>query len=237
MKCWQKKVVVITDCNDEVGANVIDKLVKAGMIVIGFAKTDGIVHIATDKFKELASKKLDGKVVLCKCDITNLNQLRDAFDKIVQEYGGVDVLVNNAFYNADALVSTGNLEDFRKVVDVNIYGLIACTRLAATSMIDRKTRGHIININDLCVYQIPENPKKNVFIATKCAITSVTEILRIELRYLKANVKVTNIACGEQGREDEPSINIKDVAKLVKMILNTPEHLQVHEVVIDSTLL
>lgn len=241
MKCWAGKVAIVTDCDDEVGVNIIEQLAKAGMIAIGFAKSDDVINKVTENFKDLISKKVAGKIVLCKCDITDDKQLKAAFDKIIEMYNGVDVLINNAYCNDDCLVSTGNLGEFKKVVDINISALIACTRLAAGSMIERNTRGHIININDLCAYQIPEDSKKTVFIASKGAITSVNEILRHEFRYLKANVKVTNIACGSIESEamhspDEPKLKIRDVAKLVKLILNTPEHLQVHEVLLDSTL-
>lgn len=241
MKFWRGKVAVVTDCNDEVGVNVLEQLAKAGMIAIGFAKTNEIVNKTTEKLNYLSTKTIEGKVVLCKCDITDIKELRTAFENIIKSSDGVDVLVNNAYCNTDCLVSTGDLADFKKVVDVNISALIACTRLAAGSMIQRNARGHIININDLCAYQIPEDSKKNVFIASKAAITSVNEILRHEFRYLKANIKVTNIACGSIESEsehspNEPKLKIRDVAKLVKLILNTPEHMQVHEVLLDSTL-
>lgn len=241
MQCWTEKVAVVTDCDDEVGVNVIEQLAKAGMIAIGFAKTGDIVNKTTEKLQNLPNKSNKGKIVLCKCDITNIKELRTVFENIINTYDGVDVLVNNAYCNTDCLVSTGDLDDFKKVVDINIGALIACTRLAAGSMIERNSRGHIININDLCAYQIPEDSKKTVFIASKAAITSVNEILRHEFRYLRANVKVTNIACGsieseEEHSPNEPKLKIRDVAKLVKLILNTPEHLQVHEVLLDSTL-
>lgn len=241
MNPWVNKVVVITCCEDEVGLNVTELLAKSGMTAIGFAKTESIVKKTTQKLKSFMSNGKNGKIVLCKCDITNLKQLKSAFAKIIATYGGVDVLVNNAYCNVDCSVSTGELWDFKKVIDVNINALIACTRLAAGSMIERQSRGHIININDLCAYQLPEESKKNVFIATKATVTSINEILRLEFRYLKANIKVTNIACGSIESEDsyvfnEARLKIRDVAKLVKLILNTPEHLQVHEVLLDSTL-
>lgn len=242
MKCWESKIALVTDCGDEVGFNVIEQLAKAGMIAIGFGKTEDIIVSTTGKFKSFKSCNTDGKIVLCKCDITNLKQLKAAVSKIIESYNGIDVLVNNAYCNVDCLISTGDLNDFKKVIDLNINALISCIRLAAGSMIERKTRGHIININDLSAYQIPEDSKKNVFIASKAAITSVNEILRHEFRHLKANIKVTNIACGCIESESEPAPNdprlkIRDVAKLVKLILNTPEHLQVHELLLDSTLL
>lgn len=242
MKIWEKKIALITDCGDEVGFNVIEQLAKAGMVAIGFGKTEDIIIATTGKFTSFKSCNTNGKIVLCKCDITNLKQLKAAVSKIIENYNGIDVLVNNAYCNADCLLSTGNLNDFRKIIDLNINALISCTRLAAGSMIERRTRAHIININDLSSYTIPDDSKKNVFIATKVAITSVNEILRHEFRYLKANIKVTNIACGcieseAEPAHDEPRLKIRDVAKLVKLILNTPEHLQVHEVLLDSTLM
>lgn len=242
MNPWVNKVAVITCCEDSLGVNVMELLAKSGMTAIGFAKTDSIVNKTTKKLKNFKPNDKNGQIVLCKCNITNLKQLKSAFTKIRETYGGIDVLVNNAYCNIDCSASTGELRDFKKVIDVNINALIACTRLAAGNMIERQSRGHIININNLSAYQLPEDTKKNVFIATKAAVTSINEILRHEFRFLKANVKVTNIACGNIENEDECIFNeaklkLKDVAKLVKLILNTPEHLQVHEILLDSALM
>lgn len=239
MKCWANKVAVITDCGDDIGCTIMEQLAKVGMIVIGFNKNEDLLKLVAEKFESLVANKILGKIVLYNCDITNINQLETVFEKIKYTYEGVDVLINNAYCNIDCLVNTGELKDFKDIIDTNIYALVACTRLAAGSMIERKSRGHIININDLCSYQIPMESKKTVFIAAKAAITSVNEILRHEFRYLKVNIKVTNIACGSIESQAETVLSdsrlkIRDVAKLVKLILNTPEQLQVHEVLIDS---
>ncbi|CAB3236658.1 unnamed protein product [Arctia plantaginis] len=239
MKDWVNKVAVVTDCGDDIGITIIEQLAKAGMIVIGFNKDENVLEGVTEKFKSLIVNKISGKIVLCRCDITKISQLESAFEKILGAYEGVDVLVNNAYCNTDCLVNTGSVEDFRQIIDVNIYAVVAFIRLVAANMIEKKKRGHIININDLCSYQLPAETRKSVFIAAKAAITSVNEILRHEFRYLKANIKVTNIACGNiesstEAAQDQPKLKIRDVAKLVKLILNTPEELQVHEVLIDS---
>lgn len=239
MQCWINKVAVITDCGDEVGFTIMEQLAKAGMIVIGFNKNENILEKVTEQLKPVIANKIIGKIVLCKCNIIDIIQLKAAFEKIKDTYEGVDVLINNAYCNIDCLVNTGEPKEFKKIIDVNIYALVACTRLAAGTMIERKTRGHIINMNDLCSYQIPVDSKKSVFIAAKTAITSVNEILRHEFRYLKANIKVTNIASGSiesitETVPDEPKLRLRDIAKLVKLILNTPEQLHVHEVLLDS---
>ncbi|KAJ8731551.1 hypothetical protein PYW07_004715 [Mythimna separata] len=226
------------DCGDEVGFAIMEQLAKAGMIVIGFNKNEDLLEKVTVKLNPVISNKISGKIVLCKCDISDTKQLTAAFEKIKDTYEGIDVLINNAQCNIDCLVNTGESEDFKEIVDVNINALVACTRLAAGSMIARETRGHIICMNDLCSYQIPTESKKTVYIATKATITSVNEILRHEFRFLKANIKVTNIAYGKieenDSNPDTPGLRVKDIAKLVKLILNTPEQLQVHEVLLDS---
>ncbi|XP_047030399.1 farnesol dehydrogenase-like [Helicoverpa zea] len=238
MQCWVNKVAIITDCGDEVGFAVLEQLAKAGMIVIGFSKNKKMLEKVTEKLNPIIAN-FSGKVVLCQCNITDTKQLEAAFEKINDTYDGVDVLINNAHCDIDCLVNEGESKDFKEIIDVNINALVACTRLAAGPMIARKTRGHIINMNDLASFQIPIESKKTVYIATKAAITSVNEILRHEFRYLKANIKVTNIACGKlEGMSDpvpeEPRLRVRDIAKLVKLILNTPEQLQVHEVLLDS---
>lgn len=239
MKCWVNKVAVITDCGEEVGFAIMEQLAKIGMIVIGFNKNEDILEKVTVKLNPIVANKIAGKIVLCKCDISHTKQLTAAFEKIKDTYEGVDVLINNAQCKIDCMVNNGEPKLFKEIIDVNLNALIACTRLAAGSMIERKTRGHIIFMNDLCSYQIPMESKKTVYIATKAAITSINEILRHEFRFVKANIKVTNIACGKIAEYTEsvieaPKLRLRDIAKLVKLILNTPEQLQVHEVLLDS---
>lgn len=238
MNPWVNKVVVVTCCEDELGLNVTELLAKSGMTAIGFAKTESIVKKISEKLQKFRPKDRNGKIVLCKCDITDVKQLKLAFAKITEMYGGVDVLVNNAYCNIDCSASTGELCDFKKIINININALTACVRLAAGNMIERQSRGHIININALYASPSQEDSKNNVCVATKAAVTSINDILRHEFRYLKANVKVTNIACGNINSEEdvcgfnEAKSKFKDVAKLVTLILNTPEHLQLHEIML-----
>ncbi|KAF9415415.1 hypothetical protein HW555_006942 [Spodoptera exigua] len=239
MQCWINKVVIITDCSDNIGFAVMEKLAKSGINVIGFTKNESVLEEVTKRLNEMA--KTNGKIVLFNCDIVDTKQTIAVFQRIKDEYEGVDVLINNAQYDIDCLVSTGTSEDIKNFIDININALITCIRLAAGSMIERQTRGHIINMNDIISYEIPRDSRKSVYIATKAATTSINEILRHEFRFLKANIKVTNIACGSiegitETVTDAPKLQVKDVAKLVKLILNTPEHLQVHEIMLDSVI-
>ncbi|XP_022814131.1 dehydrogenase/reductase SDR family member 11-like [Spodoptera litura] len=237
MLCWINKVVIVTDCSDNIGFAIMDKLAKAGMIVIGFTKNQNILEEITKRLSAMANA--NGKIALFECNIADVEQMIEVFQKIKDTYEGVDVLINNAQYNIDCLVSNGATEDIKNFIDININALITCIRLAAGSMIERKTRGHIINMNDIISYQIPKDSRKSIYIATKATVTSINEILRHEFRFLKANIKVTNIACGRiEGKTEmetiDPKLQVKDVAKLVKLILATPEHLQVHEIMLDS---
>lgn len=236
MDAWVRKVAVITDCNNELGLCIIEELSRAGMVAVGFAKSDEIIKTVTDKID--AGTTATGKIFLCQCDVTDEKQLKAAFEKTIEMHGSIDVLINNADYNIDCNLSSGDIEDFRKLIDMNIYSLVACIRLAVGAMIEQRSRGHVINMNDLQAYYLPDSASNNVYIATKCAMTSINEILRQELRYLRANVKVTNIARGCTEGEGPASNKVKlkssDVAKIVTSVLFTPEHLQIHELLVDS---
>ena len=88
-------------------------------------------------------------------------------------------------------IDSGNIDDWDRMIDTNIKGLLYVTRAVAPLMVARDT-GHIINIGSIAGIEAYENG--NVYCATKAAVDSLSKTMRIDL--LKNNIKVTNIAPG-----------------------------------------
>ncbi|KAG8310561.1 Dehydrogenase/reductase SDR member 11 [Homalodisca vitripennis] len=139
----------------------------------------------------------------------------------------------------------GNLEDWRKIFELNVFAAGACAREAVKSMRARNIDGHIININSICSHWIPNLPGIAPYSASKHAAKVISEGLRMDLASQKSKIKVTNISPGlvatpmldsfKEGKElnifFEP-LNAKDIADAVHYVLGTPPNVQVTELII-----
>ncbi|XP_028168566.1 farnesol dehydrogenase-like [Ostrinia furnacalis] len=250
MDFWKNKVAVVTGACHGIGAQITEDLVRIGMIVIGFEPSNERVNQMFDKLESWG--KVEGQLIPCQCDISNDEDLKIAFEGIVAAYGGVDVLVNNAAIGKEGLISTGNIEDLQKVTDVNIYGLIACTKFAIESMTKKDTAGQIININSICGHYMPPfaEPKINMYIASKRTMTVLNTLLKNEFKHLNRKIKVTSVSPGivrtgifktagieflnEEFFNKNPHLTTKDVSNVVLMILSAPRSIQVNEVIFHA---
>lgn len=247
---WKNKVAIVTGACHGIGAQIAEDLVRIGMIVIGFEPTEERVGQMLEKVD--AWGNVEGQLVPCKCDVSKDEDLRHAFEGIVAAYGGVDVLINNAAIGKEGLICTGDIQDMKNVVDVNIYGLIACTHFAIESMSKRGISGQIINVNSICGHYMPPfaEPKINMYIASKRTMTVLNTLLKNEIKLQNHKIKVTSISPGivrtgifktagieffdEDFFNKNPHLTTKDVSNVVLMILAAPRGIQVNEVIFHA---
>lgn len=193
MERWLGKVAVVTGASSGIGAAIVVDLVKAGMIVVGLARRKNRVE---DLKKQIPSDA-KGKLYAVKCDITKDDDIVRAFGWIVFELGGIDVLVNNAgIGKGTALLEEGNEDDLKSVMQTNVWGLIMCTKKTVEIMRRKKiVGGHVVNINSILGHHVfnfaGEEPKMNVYPASKFAVTALTEVMRQEFAYEDMKMKVT----------------------------------------------
>lgn len=174
--------------------------------------------------EELKSKP--GKLFPLQCDLSNQNDILRTLEWIEKNLGAVDILVNNAAINIDITLQTGEMEDWKKIFDVNILGLTCMTKevlklmkkkgkyplqcriinkillqcrkcncylYSSTVLHPGIDNGIIVNINDICGLKVPttcDRPVSPAYIASKFALTALTECLRSELALLESNIKV-----------------------------------------------
>ncbi|XP_030020199.2 farnesol dehydrogenase-like [Manduca sexta] len=249
MEFWRNKVAVITGAAEGIGAKVAEDLVKEGMTVIGFEPSMKKIEQMFDNIANWG--KVYGQLIPCLCDISKDDDLENAFKGIVATYGGVDLLINNAAIGKDGFLCTGNIDDFRKIVNVNIYGTIACTRHAIQSM-KKKKYALIININSICGHYMPsfENPTINMYIASKATMTALNTLLNEEFKLLNRNIRATSISPGivrtgifksagiqfidDKYFEGNPHLTTKDVSDIILMVLSAPRNLRVNEIIFHA---
>uniref|UniRef100_A0A182SUP5 Dehydrogenase n=1 Tax=Anopheles maculatus TaxID=74869 RepID=A0A182SUP5_9DIPT len=209
------------------------------MVVVGLARRVERVEALRKEVSESAAQNLHA----IRCDITQEDDILAAFREIEQQFGGVDVLINNAGIAKIGidLLTPSNTAQLRQVVDTNVMGLVLCSREAFQSMQKRSVAGHIVHINSVVGHSVPAFASFNIYPATKYGVTALTETMRHELRMSGTKIKVTSISPGLVKTEavpdamkvdQTPILEPEDIADAVLYVLGTPPRVQVHELTI-----
>uniref|UniRef100_T1P8J9 Short chain dehydrogenase n=1 Tax=Musca domestica TaxID=7370 RepID=T1P8J9_MUSDO len=245
MEKWHNKIAVVTGASAGIGAACCKALVGNGMIVIGLARRSERVDELRQTWPD--DKEKQSRLHSLKCDVRQESEVIAAFDKIVKDFGPIAVLINNAGVVRDTeLVKENNTEDLRAIVDTNIMGVAYCTREAFKTM-SKNTDGlgHVIIINSVVGHKVIhfEGSSTNMYPASKHAVTAMTEVYRNEFLMHNTKLKVTSISPGVVRTEifseedwekmkDFAALEASDIADAVVYCLQTPPHVQIHELTI-----
>lgn len=183
-------MAVVTGASSGIGSAVALALANAGMIVVGFARRQERV----DELKTRLPGTAKGSLHSFKCDVQNEDEVVAAFAWVVQKFGGVDVLINNAGISKPGrLTGKDHTPAIREVIATNILGVVLCTREAYASMTSRNVDGHIVLINSILGHNVLPVPGSSLSIypSTKFAVTAMTEVLRQEFQADGNKIKVT----------------------------------------------
>ncbi len=208
--------------------------------------------IITGRRSELLEKlknSLDTEVLTLCFDVRDRNATRKAIDSIPEEWRIIDVLINNAGL-AQGLEPEyeGDPDDWDRMIDTNIKGLLTMTRLIVPGMVQRN-HGHVINVGSVAGDAAYANG--NVYCATKAAVKTISDGLRIDVAQsavrvttLKPGLVETNFSNvrfhGDDARADTVYKGIKpltgdDIAEVAYFAASAPEHVQIAEVLILAT--
>lgn len=145
-----------------------------------------------ESIKKNIIEKYHVEVLLLNFDVRILDEVNNAIDNLPDEWKKIDVLVNNAgLASGLSDIQDGDIDDWEKMIDTNIKGLLYITRRVSPLMIENK-KGHIFNISSIAGKEV--YPKGNVYCGTKHAVDALTKGMRIDL--LQHGIKVTAIAPG-----------------------------------------
>ena len=189
------------------------------------------------------------KVLSLNFDVRNRDEVASVIGNLPAEWKDIDILVNNAGLAVGLdHIDTGNIDDWERMIDTNIKGLLYVTRAVAPLMVARN-RGHIFNIGSIAGKETYENG--NVYCATKSAVDSLSKSMRIDL--LKNNIKVTHIAPGMaetefslvrfKGDEEKAktvykgidALTADDIADAIYYCATLPAHVCINDLVITPT--
>lgn len=172
MGYWQKKVVLVTGGSSGLGRVIARTFASAGAtVVIAALEPQGVVEAAQELVA--AGHQAAGFPV----DITQQDQVDTLFARVAEQFGGLDVLVNNAGRSMRGKVADTTPEQFRNLMELNFIALVRCTRAALPMLLAR--RGHVVNIGSLA--SKAASRWVGAYPATKHAVAAYSQQLRLEL--------------------------------------------------------
>ncbi|XP_054708053.1 dehydrogenase/reductase SDR family member 11-like isoform X3 [Uloborus diversus] len=250
MERWQGRVALVTGASAGIGAGICRTLVKHGMVVVGCARS---AHRIEALAQEDDVKSAPGKLHAIKCDLTKESEIQHLFEEIRQRFGRIDVCINNAGFSHSSTLLTGEMSQWREMLEVNILALCMCSKEAVKLMKEKNIDdGQIIQISSTGGHLLvpAELASFNFYCATKFMVQTLTEGLRRELRSLKSHIRVTAIAPGMVkteflkrtfGEEEKKfsddfqemvPLLPEDIGNAVAYILSTPPHVDVNDIII-----
>jgi len=192
MDRWLNRVAVVTGASSGIGAACCKDLVSKGLVVVGLARREDRLQELKASLPADQASRFHGR----KCDVSQEQEVIDAFAWIDATLGGADVLVNNAgiVRLGVGITHEGNGADLRAILDTNVLGVSWCTREAFKSLKRRNVNdGHILIVNSVAGHRVINNPgiTMGMYSPSKYAVTALTEVLRQEFHNNKTQTKIT----------------------------------------------
>jgi len=207
----QNKCVVITGASGGIGMEIARRAAGRGARVVLLARS-------LDKLEQLKqelSLQYKQDFYAYKLDVGKPEDIEVVFTKIFQEVGEVDVLVNNAGFGTFKQAVDTEIHEAEAMFDVNVIGLMACTKMVLPSMLKRN-EGHIINIASQAGKMA--TPKSSLYSATKFAVLGYSNALRMEM--METNIHVMTVNPGPIETNfftiaDDTGSYVKNIAKFM----------------------
>ena len=231
----QGRIAVITGASSGIGAATARALAAAGYRVALLARR-------VDRINALADELGDGALAI-EADVTDRDALVAAADRVQQEFGAADVLVNNAGIMLLGPFSAEQSKDYRRMIEVNLLGAITATEVFLDQL--KNGGGDIVNISSVAGRFARAG--NGVYAATKWGLNGWSESLR---RELLPDVRVTLIEPGavatelpthithaetRQGAEQlysQIEVTAEDVAEVIAFAVGRPKRLAIHEILL-----
>jgi NADP-dependent 3-hydroxy acid dehydrogenase YdfG len=199
------KVVVITGASSGLGEATARHLSALGtVVVLGARRVDHIESLA----RELTGR--GGKALAVATDVTHYEQVKRLVDAAVQEYGRIDVMINNAGLMPHSPLERLRIDEWDRMIDVNVKGVLYGIA-AALPYMKQQRAGHFINVSSVAGHKV--TPAGAVYAATKHAVRALSEGLRQEVK--PYNIRTTVISPGAVATELPESITEPDVAERI----------------------
>ncbi|MBX4941751.1 SDR family oxidoreductase [Rhizobium binae] len=233
------KVALVTGASSGIGAATALKLAKAGAKI-------GLAARRLDRLSAVQQQIADhgGQAVALEMDVVDQASVTAGAEKLAEVFGSIDILFNNAGLMPISDLEALKTDEWHRMVDVNIKGLLNTTAAVLPMMI-RQKGGHIVNTSSIAGRKV--FPGLAVYCATKHAVTAISEGMRLELSK-KHNIRVTCIQPGaveselfehisdgnyrgqmEALKEQMQFLKAEDIAETVLFALQAPARMDIAE--------
>lgn len=183
----QGKTAIVTGASSGIGLAIAKELAGEGANVVLAARR---IEKLQDLENEINQSE-SAKALAIQTDVTNTEDVRQLIQKAQETFGQVDILVNNAGQMLASTIRSGEVEEWDRMIDVNIKGVLYGINAALPSMLEQMS-GHIINIASVSGLEVTK--MSTVYSATKFAVRAISAGLEKELA--RTGVRVTNISPG-----------------------------------------
>ena len=217
----QGKTAIVTGGTKGIGRGIAEALIREGVSVCISARHQDDIDQAVDQLNRLGGGRAIGFV----CDVRDYDQVKALIDHAVNELGGLDILINNAGIGTfRTTVDETSPDEFRAVIETNLFGVFYCCHEAIPQM-KKRGGGYIINISSLA--GVNAHPRMAAYNASKFGLNGFSEALMQEVRH--DNIKVSYIMPGSVNTEfggDSPSdekswqLTPDDIARVVINLLH-----------------
>ncbi|NDW08853.1 SDR family NAD(P)-dependent oxidoreductase [Dysgonomonas sp. 520] len=238
-----RKIALITGATSGIGKETAKRLAKDGFDLIVTGRRKERLGELKD---EIIKDNLHTDVLTLSFDIRIYSEVEANLKGLSGKWKNVDVLINNAGLAVGLNpIHEGVREDWERMIDTNIKGLLYVTRLISPQMVERKS-GHIINIASIAGKEV--YPNGNVYCATKHAVDAISKGTRMDL--INYGIKVTQICPGfaetefslvrfkgDKDRADKVydgfvPLLAEDIADAIAYAVNAPDHVDIQDMLI-----
>ena len=182
MKDLKDKKIIITGASGGIGNSIVDKLYKCGANILASGTRIEKLEQLKNKFE---------KIKILKFDISQSEKIEEFIDNASNELGGLDCIVNNAGITQDNLAIRMNIDEWKKVIDINLTSTFLMSKFAIKKMLKNK-KGKIVNITSVVGHT--GNLGQSNYTASKAGIVAMSKSLAIE--YAKKNININCISPG-----------------------------------------
>ncbi len=179
--------VAITGASSGIGEKIAIECAKQGAHLVLLARREELLA----KLSERIRNDYGVSCYYYSLDVQDLDSIQEVFTTIESDIGHIDILVNNAGFGIFNSVLHSTLDEMKNMFEVNVYGLIASTKMVLPTMMKRR-KGHIINIASQAGKIA--TPKSSLYSASKHAVLGFTNSLRMEVKH--HNVFITSVNPG-----------------------------------------
>jgi short-subunit dehydrogenase len=180
------KIIIITGASSGIGKSLATEFAKRGANLVLGARQ----YVTLCKIAQGLEEQYNIKAVAVQCDVTVEDDCKHLIQQALLTFGKIDVLINNAGISMRALFKDADLDVIKKVMDVNFWGTVYCTKYALPEIL--KTQGSVVGVSSIAGYK--GLPGRTGYSASKFAMNGFLDVLRLE--NLKTGVHVLTACPG-----------------------------------------